>query len=67
MGQCNRVLVFGVSIQRVRNDIGEDFGGDAVYRSKPVLQGSNQTEDLEGVLLKDIDLNHETGQPPSAR
>ena len=66
MGQRDQVLAPGDFIPGIWNE-SEDFGRDPVDWGKHVLQGFNQVEDVESILLEMVDLKHGTSQLPSMR
>lgn len=55
MGRRDEVFISVVRIPGV-GDESEDFGGNAVDWGEPVLQGPNQTENLESVPLQPVNL-----------
>jgi len=55
----NRVFVFGLCIPKVWDET-EDFERDPVDWGEAVLQGPNEAENFESVLLEDIDLKGDT-------
>ena len=66
MGQWNRAYVFVRSSPVVWNE-SEDFRRDPVDWGELVLQGQNQADDLESILLEKVDLKRDSNQPPSTR
>ena len=64
VGEWNRALGFVARPPGVRDDR-EDLGRELVNWGEPVLQGPNETEDFESVLLENIDLKYDTRQPTS--
>ena len=59
MSQCDRSLGLAVLVPEVRNE-SEDLGGDPIDWGEPVSPVSDQAEDLESVLLKNVDLKEGT-------
>ena len=68
MGECNQVSISVVEglIPKVWNE-SEDFGRDPIDWRNPVPPESNQVEDLENVLLKNVELKCNMRQSQSSR
>ena len=64
MCQWNCSYVFVPYLPIVWNE-GENFGRNLVDWSESILQGPNQAEDVEGILLKNINLKYVKNQLPS--